>query len=120
MLRVNGTPAPVPVKVPQLNKKDPEPFVEIHPDDAEENGIEDGNWVFLIGRRGRCYACARVTESIRRGLLFTPFHWGDLFHSETNVNYVTNSASDPVSKQPELKFCAVRIESGESTENIVP
>ncbi len=107
-------------KVPQLNKKDPEPFVEIHPDDAEENGIEDGNWIFLVGRRGRCYARACVTESIRRGLLFTPFHWGDLFHAETNVNYVTNSASDPVSKQPELKFCAVRIELNESTENIVP
>ncbi len=97
-------------KVPQLNRKDPEPFVEIHPDDAAENRVEDGDWIYLVGRRGRCYARARVTETIRRGLLFTPFHWGDLFHAETNANYVTNSAFDPVSKQPELKFCAVRIE----------
>ena len=101
-------------KVPQLVRKDPEPFVEIHPDDAVENDIQDGEWVYLIGRRGRCYAKARVTEAIRRGLLFTPFHWGDLFHAETNANYVTNPAFDPVSKQPELKFCAVRIESSES------
>ena len=97
-------------KVPQLTKKDPEPFVEIHPDDADENSVEDGAWIYLVGRRGRCYARARVTDTIRRGLLFTPFHWGDLFHAETNVNYVTNSAFDPVSKQPELKYCAVRIE----------
>lgn len=97
-------------KVPQLTKKDPEPFVEIHPDDAAENRVVDGEWIYLVGRRGRCYARARVTDTIRRGLLFTPFHWGDLFHAETNANYVTNSAFDPVSKQPELKFCAVRIE----------
>ncbi|MYB65931.1 nitrate reductase [Candidatus Poribacteria bacterium] len=97
-------------KVPQLTKKNPEPFVEIHPDDAEEYRVTDGDWIYLVGRRGRCFARARVTDTIRRGLLFTPFHWGDLFHSETNVNYVTNSAFDPVSKQPELKFCAVRIE----------
>lgn len=101
-------------KVPQLNRKDPEPFVEIHPDDAAENEVEDGDWIYLVGRRGRCYARVRVTETIRRGLLFTPFHWGDLFHAETNANYVTNSAFDPVSKQPELKFCAVRIETDNS------
>ena len=102
-------------KVPQLTRKDPEPFVEIHPDDAVENGVEDGKWVYLVGRRGRCYARARVTDTIRRGLLFTPFHWGDLFHAESNVNYVTNSAFDPVSKQPELKFCAVRIEPNDAS-----
>ena len=101
-------------KVPQLVRKEPEPFVEIHPDDAVENDIQDGEWVYLVGRRGRCYAKARVTEAIRRGLLFTPFHWGDLFHAETNANYVTNPAFDPVSKQPELKFCAVRIEAENS------
>ena len=88
--------------------------MEIHPDDAAENNVQDGEWVYLVGRRGRCYAKARVTETIRRGLLFTPFHWGDLFHAETNANYVTNPAFDPVSKQPELKFCAVRIEPDDS------
>lgn len=98
-------------KVPQLVKKEPEPFVEIHPDDAATYEVQDGEWIYLVSRRGRCYARARVTATIRRGVLFTPFHWGDLFHSETNANYVTTSAADPVSKQPELKFCAVRIEA---------
>ena len=46
-------------KVPQLVRKDPEPFVEIHPDDAIENDVQDGEWVYLVGRRGRCYAKAR-------------------------------------------------------------
>ena len=98
-------------KVPQLVKKEPEPFVEIHPDDANVYEVRDGEWIYLVSRRGRCYARARVTKTIRRGLLFTPFHWGDLFHAETNANYVTTSAADPGSKQPELKFCAVRIEA---------
>ena len=76
--------------------------------------VEDGEWLYLVGRRGRCYAQARVTEAIRRGLLFTPFYCGDIFHAESNANYVTNPAFDSVSKQPELKFCAVRIEPDNS------
>jgi len=97
-------------KVPELVRQEPEPFVEIHPEDAAHYDVQDGEWVYLVGRRGRCYARARVTTNIRTGLLFMPFHWGDLFHPETNVNYVTNPAFDPLSKQPELKFCVVRIE----------
>ncbi|RKU31398.1 nitrate reductase catalytic subunit [Candidatus Poribacteria bacterium] len=101
-------------KVDQLNKMDPSPFVEIHPDDALEIGVNDKDWIYLISRRGKCYTEARVTDTIRRGLLFMPFHWGDLFHNETNVNYVTNSMFDPISKQPELKYCAVRIERNDN------
>ncbi len=97
-------------KVAQLVRKEPEPFVEIHPNDAIAHDVQNGDCIYLVSRRGRCKAQARVTETIRQGLLFTPFHWGDLFDSETNANYVTNPAFDPVSKQPELKFCAVRIE----------
>jgi anaerobic selenocysteine-containing dehydrogenase len=71
-------------------KQEPEPFVEIHPDDAESHRIEDGEWVFLVSRRGRTYTRVRVTTGIRKGTLFMPFHWGELFHPETNVNRITN------------------------------
>ena len=63
-------------KVLQLVRKVPEPFVEIHPDDAIGNDVQDGEWIYLVGCRGRCYAKAHITETIRRGLLFTLFHWG--------------------------------------------
>jgi ferredoxin-nitrate reductase len=97
-------------KVEALNRQDPEPFVEIHPDDAAVYDVDDGGWVRLVSRRGDAVGKARVTDGIRQGLLFMPFHWGDLYHPSTNVNYVTSAACDPESGQPELKFCAVRVE----------
>jgi ferredoxin-nitrate reductase len=97
-------------RVKPLVAQEPEPFIEIHPDDAAQGGVEEGEWIYLAGRRGRTFGRARITKGIRKGLLFMPFHWGELHHPETNVNRVTNPALDPVSEQPELKFCAVRIE----------
>ena len=101
-------------KVRQLAVQEPAPFIEIHPEDAERNGVGDGEWIYLVGRRGRTYGRARLTKGIRKGLLFMPFHWGDLYHPETNVNRVTNPALDPVSEQPEFKFCAIRIQRDET------
>lgn len=97
-------------KVQQLAAQEPEPFVEIHPADSKKHRVKEGEWIYLVSRRGRAYGRVRITDGIRKGLLFMPFHWGELYHPETNVNRVTNPAMDPVSKQPELKFCAVRIE----------
>ncbi len=108
------------MKVPQLVSQEPEPFIEIHPDDAARHRVKEGEWIFLIGRRGRTYARARYTSRIRRGLLFMPMHWGESFHPETNVNRVTNPALDPVSHQPELKCCAVRIEREEKRASLTP
>jgi anaerobic selenocysteine-containing dehydrogenase len=101
-------------KVKQLVAQEPVPFIEIHPEDAARSEVSEGEWIYLVSRRGRICGRARITKGIRKGLLFMPFHWGELYHPETNVNRVTNPALDPVSEQPELKFCAVRIERGGS------
>lgn len=98
-------------KIAELDRLDPEPFIEIHPSDAERYQVEDKAWIRLVGKRGTCAGKARVTENIREGVLFMPFHWGDLFHPETNVNDLTSSATDPFSRQPELKLAAVRVEA---------
>jgi anaerobic selenocysteine-containing dehydrogenase len=98
-------------RVQALARQEPDPFVEIHPADAVRYGLHDGQWVRLTSRRGAATGRLRVTETIRPGLLFMPFHWGDLHSPDTNVNLATNSALDPRSRQPELKFCAVRIAS---------
>ncbi len=95
--------------VAELNRREPEPFVEAHPRDAADCALSDGEWVALIGRRGRACARLRVTERVRPGLLFMPFHWGDSFHPRTSANHVTSRALDAVSKQPELKYAAVRL-----------
>ncbi|MCW0213175.1 MAG: bifunctional nitrate reductase/sulfite reductase flavoprotein subunit alpha, partial [Pseudonocardia sp.] len=96
-------------KVAKLAKLDPGPFVEIHPSDAAELGIGEHDRVAIVSRRGRAVLPARVTERVRPGNCFAPFHWNDLFGEDLAVNAVTNDAVDPASLQPELKACAVAL-----------
>ncbi len=96
-------------KIPKLNRLDPAPFVEIHPDDAAALGLAEGDGVEVASRRGRAVLPARITDRVRAGECFAPFHWNDLFGEYLGVNAVTNDAVDPISFQPELKVCAVRL-----------
>ncbi len=98
-------------KIPVLMRREPEPFVEIHPEDAARCGVVEGEMVRLRSRRGSAAAKARLTTTIRAGTCFMPFHWGGLW-GQAVVNDATIDAFDPISKQPELKFCAVRLEKG--------
>lgn len=102
--------------VPELVRQAPEPFVEVHPKDAETYGLADDQWAYAIGRRGRALAKVRVSENVSAGTVFLPFHWGDSYHPETAANFVTNDAVDPVSLQPELKFAAIRLEPAPTPE----
>jgi assimilatory nitrate reductase catalytic subunit len=94
-------------RIPALRKAAGEPFVEMHPDVAEQLSLSDGDLVDVVSRRGRATAAAKVTDDVRADTVFMPFHWGEL----SSVNRVTNPALDPVSKMPEFKVCAVRIEA---------
>lgn len=96
-------------KVAKLNKLNPGPFVEIHPRDAAALGIAEGDGVEVASRRGRAVLPAVVTDRVRPGNCFAPFHWNDLFGEYLSVNAVTNDAVDPVSFQPEFKVCAVTL-----------
>ena len=89
-------------QVPKLNQKATRSYVEIHPDDAAELAVMDGELVNLYSRRGGCTAVARFNPDIARGVLFMPIHWQD-----GNPNWATSPIVDPNSKQPELKACAV-------------
>ncbi len=86
-----------------------QPFLEIHPVDAVRRQIESGDVVEVRSRRGRVWAEARVTESIREGACFMPFHWGRLAGPYSAANNLTLAEVDPVSKEPELKACAVEV-----------
>ncbi|GAA3057084.1 bifunctional nitrate reductase/sulfite reductase flavoprotein subunit alpha [Streptomyces glomeratus] len=96
-------------KVAKLNKLNPGPFVEVHPEDAERLGIVDGDRLEVASRRGRAVLPAVVTDRVRPGCCFAPFHWNDLFGEYLSVNAVTSDAVDPVSFQPEFKVCAVAL-----------
>jgi assimilatory nitrate reductase catalytic subunit len=83
-----------------------EPMVEIHPDLAELHDLQEGDAVRVVSRRGAAQGRVRITESIRSDTVFMPFHWG----GTGSVNLVTNPALDPISRMPEFKVCAVRLE----------
>jgi len=94
-------------KVAKLNRLNPGPFVEIHPDDAARLQISDTDPVEIASRRGRAVLPAAVTNRVRPGNCFAPFHWNDAFGEYRAINAVTNDAVDPISNQPEFKACAV-------------
>ncbi|MFC4504222.1 MULTISPECIES: molybdopterin-dependent oxidoreductase [Streptomyces] len=96
-------------RVAKLNKLNPGPFVEVHPEDAAALGLADGDSVEVASRRGRAVLPAVVTDRVLPGSCFAPFHWNDLFGEYLSVNAVTSDAVDPLSFQPELKVCAVAL-----------
>ncbi len=92
-------------------------FVEVHPEAAGRAGIHDGDQVRVVSARGGFTARAVVTEEIEPGTAFVPFHWGDLWTEGGSVNEATHDAADLVSKQPELKGAAVRVEPAGNIAN---
>ena len=93
-------------RVPELAAAEPAAFAEIHPDTARQHGIQAGDAVQLTTRRGQARMAARLTRDIRRDTVFMPFHWS----GEGNANHLTIAALDPVSRIPEYKACAVRLD----------
>src|SRR5580693_7180771 len=81
-------------------------WLEINPRDAQRLGLRSHDSVDVISRRGRARGVElRLTEITAPGQVFMPFHF-----FETNVNEVTQSAFDPISREPNYKQCAVRVE----------
>jgi len=96
-------------KVDALNKLDGGPFVEVHPTDAAALGIVADQPVELTTRRGRAVLPAVISDRVRQGMCFAPFHWNDEDGEYLTVNALTNDAVDPDSLQPEFKACAVSL-----------
>lgn len=82
-----------------------EAIMEINPADARIVGVVDGDTVKVTSRRGEISLKAWVTDSIKEGVVFIPFHF-----AEAAANVLTNPAYDPLAKIPELKVCAVRVD----------
>ena len=95
-------------RIAALMQASPSAFVQIHPSMARTYGIGEGEPVRLTTRRGTASLIAQLVPSIRMDTLFVPFH----FNGTGRANLLTNPALDPVSKMPEFKVCAVRIEKG--------
>jgi formate dehydrogenase alpha subunit len=90
---------------PSLEREINECFLEIHPKDAAELKVRDGDWVTIESRRGSVSTRVKLTDATGRKTVFMPFHF-----LESRANILTNPIFDPIAKIPEFKVCAVKIE----------
>jgi assimilatory nitrate reductase catalytic subunit len=86
-----------------------DPYVEIHPADAQALGLSTGRWVVVESRRGSARVRAFVTPTVPAGHLFLPMHDG-------STNRLTLAAFDPESRQPAYKACAARVRAARAEE----
>ncbi|MEV0249159.1 bifunctional nitrate reductase/sulfite reductase flavoprotein subunit alpha [Nocardia sp. NPDC050712] len=96
-------------RIDKLTKLTGRPFVEVHPDDADELGVVAGDQLEIASRRGRAVLPVRISDRVRPGDCFAPFHWNDEQGEYLTINAVTNDAVDAASLQPEFKACAVSL-----------
>ena len=96
-------------RIERIMKKQPLPFLEIHPKDAAKLGIEEGVMVEVRSARGMGRFAAKITNAISPGTVFVPMHWGALWAENAEANVLTHSEACPISLEPELKACAVKL-----------
>ena len=95
--------------VPRLNAQRPETFVELRPCDVA--GMADGSLARISSRFGSMLARVQLSSDQRKGSLFVPMHWSDVFARSARVDALVAPVTDPISGQPESKHTPVRIES---------
>jgi assimilatory nitrate reductase catalytic subunit len=93
-------------RIGKLVEQYPEPLLEIHPKLAAQYGIRERELVRVITRRGAAEFPAQLVETIREDTVFIPYHWP----GKKSGNQLTSGFLDPVSKIPEFKVCAARLE----------
>jgi len=81
-----------------------EDLIEIHPHDAEDRGIAEGDWVGISSRAGQTVLRAKITERVQPGVVYTTFH-----HPESGANVITTDNSDWATNCPEYKVTAVQV-----------
>lgn len=96
--------------VSQLFNHTEEPFIYMNPDDMSRRSIEDGDIVKITNRLGELVIPVKLSPDVRVTQTFIPMHWNSQFMKGLGINALMPSAYDEISKQPELKHTAVKIE----------
>ena len=97
-------------KVNKLMQHVRKPFLEIHPEDASRRRISEGDVVVIYNDRGTVRVCASITDTIRRGVVFLPIHWGKLLGEDhARANNLTSFLTDPSSREPDFKYSTVEV-----------
>jgi assimilatory nitrate reductase catalytic subunit len=96
--------------VSRLHAHAPEPAIEMNARDMERRGIAEGDLVRVRGKRGALLLRAAASATLRPAQTWVPMHWGGRYMGGPGINGLTLPATDPVSRQPELKHAAVQVE----------
>ncbi len=97
-------------KVNKLNQHISQPFIEMHPNDAQERGIKENQLVVVESRRGKAQIKVKITTDVKQGVCFMPMHFGKILEQAFGrTNNLTNTLVDPRSKEPDFKFSAVQV-----------
>ncbi len=94
---------------PRLNRHLPEPYAEIHPDDAARLGLQSGALVRLESRWGQALARVKTSADQQPGSVFMPMHWSGPYAKDALANALVNPIVDPLSGEPESKHTPVRL-----------
>jgi assimilatory nitrate reductase catalytic subunit len=88
----------------------PEPYCDLHPQDALNAGVHDGELVRISAGSGWMLARAQVQRGQQPGSIFVPMHWNRQFSTQARVDSLVAAVTDPYSGQPESKQARVRIQ----------
>lgn len=98
-------------KVKRLLTHVPQPYLEMNRVDAFLRNLMDGDIAVVKSRRGEVRVKVKVNFDIRERVVFLPMHWGKVLNNDFGrANNLTNDLVDPVSKEPDFKYCAVQVE----------
>jgi assimilatory nitrate reductase catalytic subunit len=96
-------------RAPTLARHVAEPTLAIHPDDAASLGVARGDHLRVESAHGAVTLRVEPDDGLARGHVFAPFHWTDATAGLARIGAVTQSATDPVSGQPEMKATPVAL-----------
>lgn len=96
--------------VPQLMQHYLIPQLQMHPKDASDLELGEGELVRVASRRGEVIVPLQLSQDIRQGVVFLPMHWGEMTARGGRANSLVESVVDPISKEPEFKHSAVHVE----------
>ncbi|HET9448244.1 MAG TPA: molybdopterin-dependent oxidoreductase, partial [Steroidobacteraceae bacterium] len=94
---------------PRLTSHAPEPYVDMHAQDALLAGTREGELVRVATRWGSIIVRLRITGEMPRGMVFVPMHWNGAFSSDARVGALINPIVDPISGEPEFKHTPARV-----------
>lgn len=108
-------------KVSRLKTHYSSPVLDLNHVDAYLKKIKDGDVVEVKSKKGVVRVRAKISENIKRGVVFLPMHWGKQLQNDLNrANNLTNTIVDPISKEPDFKYTRVSVSKyKKSKENIV-